>query len=213
MIWFIRTVTSSIGKKLLMAITGLIFCSFLAFHLIGNLMIYGGKDAFNGYSEHLHSLGLLVNAVEVGLLVCALIHIFFAALLYFENLRARPVGYAMKKGAGGQTISSRIMPYTGLYLLVFVIIHLFTFHFVEKTDQGIYQIVAGVFSRPAYVLFYIFSMAVAFFHIKHGFWSAFQTIGANHPKYMPFIRGMSLIFSLVVGVVFGSVPLFMFLST
>lgn len=211
--WFMGILSSSIGKKLVMAITGLIFCSFLAFHLIGNLMIYGGMDVFNGYSERLHSLGLLVNAIELGLLACALIHIFFATLLYFENLRARPVGYTMKKGAGGQTISSRIMPYTGLYLLVFVIIHLFTFHFVEKTHQGIYQIVAGVFSRPAYVLFYIFSMVVAFFHIKHGFWSAFQSIGANHPKYMPLIKGMSLIFSLIIGVVFATVPLFMFLST
>lgn len=213
MIWFIRTVASSIGKKFVMAITGLIFCSFLAFHLIGNLMIYRGRHAFNGYSERLHSLGLVVNAVEVGLLVCALVHIFFATLLYFENLRARPVGYVMKKGAGGQTISSRIMPYTGLYLLIFVIIHLFTFHFVDHTHQTIYQIVAGVFSKPAYLLFYIFSMAVAFFHIKHGFWSAFQTIGANHPKYMPLIRGISLVFSLIIGVVFASVPLFIYYST
>ena len=213
MSWFIRTVASSIGKKVVMAITGLIFCSFLAFHLIGNLMIYRGKDAFNGYSERLHSLGLMVNAIEVGLLVCALIHIFFAILLYFENLMARPVGYVMKKGAGGQTISSRLMPYTGLYLLLFVVIHLFTFHFVDRTHQGIYQIVAGVFSKPGYVVFYVFSMVVAFLHIRHGFWSAFQTVGANHTKYMPLIKGAGLVFSLILGIVFASIPIFILSST
>ena len=72
------------------------------------------------------------------------------------------------------------MPYTGLYLLIFVIIHLFTFHFVDKTHQTIYHIVAGVFNRPVYAAFYIFSMIVVAFHVKHGFWSAFQSLGANH---------------------------------
>ncbi len=213
MVWFIRTMTSSIGKKLVMACTGLIFCLFLGVHLIGNLTIYIGEGAFNAYSERLRSLGLVIKVIEVGLVVCALLHIFFAILLYFENLWARPVRYRMKKNAGGQTISSRIMPYTGLYLLIFVVIHLFTFPFADRTQQNIFEIISHVFSKPVYVIFYVLTMVVAAFHVKHGLWSAFQTIGADHPKYMPLIQGASLIFSLIVGVGFGSIPLFILSKT
>lgn len=213
MVWFIRTMTSSIGKKLVMACTGLVFCLFLVVHLIGNLTIYKGEGAFSAYSERLRSLGPVINVIEVGLVVCALLHIFFAILLYFENLWARPVRYVMKKNAGGRTISSRIMPYTGLYLLIFVVIHLFTFLFADRTQQNIFEIISHVFSKPGYVIFYLLTMVVAAFHVKHGLWSAFQTIGADHPKYMPLIQGASLIFSLIVGVGFGSIPLFIFSKT
>jgi succinate dehydrogenase / fumarate reductase cytochrome b subunit len=210
---FIKTLFSSIAKKQMMALTGLSFCGFLAIHLFGNLTIYRGERSFNSYSDHLHSLGVLINVAEIGLLFLALIHILLAALLYVENWRARPVRYVMKKNAGGRTLSSTLMPYTGLYLLVFVIIHLLTFHFVDHGDQGVFKIVAHVFSSPGYVVFYAFSMIVAAFHVKHGFWSAFQTLGGNHPKYMPLIRAVSLIFSLCVAAGFGFIPIFMMART
>jgi succinate dehydrogenase / fumarate reductase, cytochrome b subunit len=210
---FIKTLFLSIPKKQMMALTGLSFCAFLAVHLFGNLTIYGGEQRFNAYSEHLHSFGLLINAAEIGLLVLAIIHILLAALLYLENWQARPVRYVMKKNAGGRTISSTLMPYTGLYLLVFVILHLLTFHFVDYRSQGIFRLVSDVFSNPGYVVFYAFSMIVAAFHVKHGFWSAFQTLGANHPKYMPLIRTVSLIFSLFVAAGFGSIPVFMMINS
>jgi succinate dehydrogenase / fumarate reductase cytochrome b subunit len=94
-----------------------------------------------------------------------------------------------------------------------VIIHLLNFHFVQRTDQGIFQIVDRVFSNPGYVVFYIVSMIVAALHVKHGLWSAFQTLGANHPKYFPLIKVLSLIFSLCVGAGFGFIPIFMMSST
>lgn len=209
--WLVQSLFSSIGKKEVMAITGLVFCLFLATHLAGNLTVYGGQAMFNSYSERLHSFGLLVNIAEVGLLAFAVFHVVLAALLYIENLRARPVRYAVKKNAGGRTLSSILMPYTGLYLLMFVIIHLFTFHFVERGD-GIFGLVKETFSNPGYVIFYIFSMVVGALHVKHGLWSAFQTLGANHPKYMPCIEKLSLIFSLAVGVGFGSIPVFFFIE-
>jgi len=177
----IKTLFLSIPKKQMMALTGLGFCAFLAIHLFGNLTIYGGKGSFNAYSDHLHSLGILINVAEIGLLLLAGIHVLLAILLYIENWRARPVRYVMKRNAGGRTLSSTLMPYTGLYILVFVIIHLLNFHFIERGDQGIFQNVAQVFSKPGYVIFYAFSMIVAALHVKHGFWSAFQTLGANHP--------------------------------
>jgi len=210
---FIKTLFSSIARKQMMALTGLSFCAFLAIHLFGNLTIYGGKTRFNAYSDHLHSLGVLINVAEIGLLLLALIHILLATLLYVENWQARPVRYVMKTNAGGRTLSSTLMPYTGLYLLVFVIIHLLTFHFVDRGNQGIFQIVANVFSKPGYVIFYAFSMIVAAFHVKHGFWSAFQTLGGNHPKYMPLVRAVSLIFSLCVAAGFGFIPIFVMAST
>ena len=207
--WFFRTFTASIGKKLVMAVTGLIFCLFLFVHLVGNLMIYRGGEEFVAYSEHLHSLGLLLNVIEWGLIICAVLHICFAAVLFYENWRARPVGYVVKKWAGGRTLSSATMPYTGLYLLVFVIIHLINFHFADRSQQSIYQIVFQAFSHPGYVIYYIFSMVVVAFHVRHGLWSAFQTLGLNHPKYMPFIRKASVVFGVIIGVGFGSIPIFL----
>lgn len=206
--WLWNTFRSSIGKKYIMAVTGLSFCLFLGIHLLGNLSIYGGRSAFNAYTEKLHSFGYLINVIEWGLVLFALLHVSIGALLYFQNLRARPTRYIMKRSAGGRTWSSRIMPYTGLYLLVFIIIHLFTFHFVARGDQGVFPIVASVFHRPAYVAFYLFSVLVAAFHVKHGFWSAFQSVGANHPKYMPLIRAIGVFFSVVVVLGFGPIPLF-----
>jgi succinate dehydrogenase / fumarate reductase cytochrome b subunit len=207
--WLISVFSSSIGKKQIMASTGLFFCLFLATHLVGNLTIYGGKGMFNAYAEHLHAFGPIINVIELALLFFAVLHISFGALLYFQNWRARPVRYQVKKNAGGRTLTSTLMPYTGLYLLIYVILHLFTFHFADRSGRTLYQLVADVFSRPEYIVFYIFSMVVAALHVKHGFWSAFQTIGADHPKYMPLIQGVGWIFSLLVGVGFGSIPLIM----
>ena len=192
-----------------MASTGLFFCLFLASHLVGNLTIYGGKGMFNAYAEHLHAFGPIINAIELALLFFAVLHISFGAVLFFQNWRARPFRYQVKKNAGGRTLTSTLMPYTGLYLFIYVIIHLITFHFADRSGRTLYQLVADVFSRPEYIVFYIFSMVVAALHVKHGFWSAFQTIGADHPKYMPLIQGVGWIFSLLVGVGFGSIPLIM----
>ncbi|MBW2603740.1 MAG: succinate dehydrogenase cytochrome b subunit [Deltaproteobacteria bacterium] len=206
--WFTDTFWSSVGKKLMMAITGLFFCIFLVLHLAGNLTIYMGKDAFNSYARHLHSLGPLLTLAEWGLLLFAATHICTGLLLFYQNYKARPTRYAVNKRAGGRTLGSATMPYTGVFLLLFVIYHLFNFHFVDKTHTTIFQIVSAAFSKPSYVVIYTFAMIVAAVHVSHGFWSAFQTLGANHPKYTPFLRGVSLVFSLIVGIGFGFIPVY-----
>jgi succinate dehydrogenase / fumarate reductase, cytochrome b subunit len=206
--WLVNMLGSSIGKKLMMAITGLCFCGFLVSHLAGNLFIYGGRDAFNSYAAHLHSLGPLVTVAEMGLLVLALVHVLTGATLFYENLRARPNRYRVNKNAGGRTLGSATMPYTGFFLLFFVIFHLFNFHFVDKTHLTIFDIVSKAFSNPLYVIFYILAMIIAGLHVSHGLWSAFQTLGANHPKYMPYIMTLSLVFSLIVGIGFGFLPVY-----
>jgi succinate dehydrogenase / fumarate reductase cytochrome b subunit len=206
--WFFTTIRSSIGKKLMMAITGLGFCTFLLGHLAGNLTIYGGEDALNSYAEHLHSLGPLINAAEIGLLTFAIIHVLTGITLFYQNFRARPVRYAVNKAAGGRTIASWTMPYSGFIVLIFIVTHLLNFHFVDKTERLIFQIVSEAFLNPVYVIGYVLAMIVMGLHVRHGFWSAFQTIGANHPKYMPAIRTGSILFGLLVGFGFGLIPIY-----
>ena len=206
--WFTNTFASSVGKKLMMAVTGLFFCVFLVLHLAGNLTLFMGKDVFNSYAEHLHSLGPILILAEWGLLIFAVIHISTGLLLFYQNFKARPERYAVNKRAGGRTLGSATMPYTGVILLLFVIYHLFDFHFVDKTHTTIFQIVSNAFAQPSYVLIYTFAMIIAAVHVSHGFWSAFQTLGASHPKYMPYIKGASIIFSLAIGIGFGCVPIF-----
>jgi len=210
--WTIDFFGSSVGKKLLMALTGFCFIGFLAGHLIGNLTLYGGRDAFNAYAEHLHALGPLITVVELGLLTLAAIHVFTGMLLFLQNLKARPVRYVVNKSAGGRTISSRLMPYTGFVILLFLIYHLLQFHFVDKTFTTIYDIVSLAFANVLNITFYIAAMVVVALHIRHGFWSLFQTLGANHPKYMPMIMGASLAFSLIFGIGFGFLPVYVSFS-
>jgi len=209
--WITGTLGSSIGKKLMMAVTGISFCGFLAAHLAGNLTIYGGKDAFNSYAEHLHALGPLLTVAEMVLLVLFLVHVITGVTLFVSNLKARPVRYAVNKCAGGRTFGSATMPYTGALLLVFIIFHLLNFHFVDKTDTTIFNIVSDAFSNTGYVAVYILAMVVAAIHVSHGFWSACQTVGANHPKYMPLIRMIGIAFAVVVGIGFGFLPIYIFL--
>ncbi len=211
--WFIHTIGTSIGKKLLMGITGFCFCCFLLAHLAGNLTLYLGKDAFNSYAEHLHALGPVITIAELGLLVLALVHVLIGLTLFYQNLRSRPSRYVVNKSAGGRTIGSATMPYTGFILLMFVIYHLMDFHFVNKSGTTIYQIVSGSFSNPLTVVFYIIAMITAGIHVSHGFWSVFQTIGANHPKYTPLIKTTSILFSLIVGLGFGFIPIFISILT
>ena len=105
------------------------------------------------------------------------------------------------------------MPYTGLIIFGFVIFHLVNFSFVDKTDRTISQIVSAAFANPAYVIVYIAVMIVVALHVRHGLWSAFQTLGANHPRYMPAIRVLSIGLGLVVACGFGFLPIFISLST
>lgn len=206
--WFVKTLGSSVGKKLMMAITGLCFCGFLIAHLAGNLTLYAGKDAFIAYAEHLHSYGPLLTLAELGLLFLAVIHVVTGIVLFYQNLTARPVRYQINKSAGGRTLGSMTMPYTGIVLAIFVVVHLLNFHFVDKTDRSIFQIVTEAFSNPWYVFFYIVAMIVVAIHVSHGLWSAFQTLGANHDKYMPLIKGASIVFSFIIGAGFGFIPFY-----
>lgn len=209
MSWLFRTFGSSIGKKLLMAITGLSFIGFLGAHLAGNLTLYKGGPAFNAYAEKLHALGPILTVFEIGLLTFALIHVTTGLILFVQNLKARSVPYELNRRAGGRTLSSVTMPYTGFIILAFVVFHLINFSFADKSQRTIFEIVTSAFASPVYIAIYVFVMFVVTLHVQHGFWSAFQTIGANHRKYMPAIMALSLIVSLIFGFGFGILPIYL----
>ncbi|MCL4502561.1 MAG: succinate dehydrogenase cytochrome b subunit [Deltaproteobacteria bacterium] len=207
--WLFRTLSTSVGKKQMMAVTGLLFLLFLATHLLGNLSVYGGPASFVSYAEHLHALGNLLVAAEVIMLLALIIHVSTAVVLFFQNRSARPVAYQVDRSGGGRTFSSQAMPYTGLVILAFLCVHMSTFsrYIVDQTTRNIFQIAADVFSNPAYLVIFLASMLILGFHVRHGLWSAFQTVGANHPKYMPFIQKFSIVFAVIVALGFGSLPL------
>src|SRR6056297_4367390 len=119
----VDTFSASIGKKLMMAATGLGFCIFLLIHLLGNLTLYVGRQSFESYVEHLHALGPLITVAEIGLLFFLIIHVSTGLLLFVEDLQARPTRYVVNKSAGGRTIGSATAPYTGALIFLFIVIH------------------------------------------------------------------------------------------
>jgi len=207
--WFVDMVRTSIGKKWLMALTGLGFVLFLLIHLIGNLTLYAGKDTFLSYVAHLHALDPLIRVAEIGLLTFAVVHVATGLTLFWQNFKARPVRYQVNRWAGGRTIGSATMPYTGLVILAFVVVHLLNFHFIDHEPQAaVFEALSVTFSSLPYVIFYTLAVLVVAVHVSHGFWSLFQTLGANHPKYMPAIRGLGFVFSLLAAAGFGCIPVY-----
>jgi succinate dehydrogenase / fumarate reductase cytochrome b subunit len=210
--WILTIVGSSVGKKMLMALTGLGMIGFLAGHLLGNMMAFAGADAFNGYAAKLHAMQPYLSVFNIGLIALALIHIAVGLTLFLENLYARPAKYQVFKDPGGRTLGSNTMPYTGALILIFVILHLLKFTFTDKSVTPIYQQMTATFSNPLWVIFYVAAMVVVAVHISHGFWSLFQTFGLNHPHYMPLIMILGLVVTFVFGIGFGILPIYLGLA-
>lgn len=199
---------SSIGRKHMVAITGLLLCGFLVGHVTGNFLLMVGSDAFNIYAHKLMSLGPVLYAIEAGLLGIFLLHLYLAIRLQIENKQARGSKYAMKVRTGrGTTIMSQSMPYTGLVLLVFIILHLMNLKFGTNYPtvvdgvpmRDLYRTTMEYFQNPINVSWYVFSMVCAALHTAHGFASAFQSLGWNHPKYYPKIKLLSYAYAVLVG--------------
>jgi succinate dehydrogenase / fumarate reductase cytochrome b subunit len=203
--WLARLYQSSVGKKSVMAASGILLVLFLFTHLVGNSTSFLGRDAFNTYAEKLHSMGNLIYIFEIGLLTVFTIHIFTGVLLYFENLKARPSRYNINKDDGDRSWGSRTMPYTGLIIFIFILVHLDNFHFTDKSIQNS-DLVRNLLNNPGLAVFYIFSLLGVALHVSHGFWSMFQSLGMNHPKYDLLIKKGALTFTILVGLVFIMIP-------
>lgn len=202
MSWFIQSLTSSLGKKYIMALTGFLLGGFLLIHAAGNSSIFWGRETFISYAEHLHGLGFVLKAAEILLLMLFMTHVITGLVLFFCNYQARESRYAVSRNGGGRTWGSLTMPYTGLIILGFILVHLFNFHFVDN-NRTIADIVAGVLNRPLYTVIYSVGLTALALHISHGFWSMFQSVGLNHPKYDFFIRCCAWMFcTLVAGIFF-----------
>ena len=208
--------TSSIGKKQIMALTGFGLVGFTAAHLLGNLLIFAGSDMFNLYAYKLTS-NPLIYVAEAGLVGMFVLHLFLAVIIKLQNMAARPHRYYVKVRTGrGETWASSTMPYTGLILLIFIVIHLLNFKYgsnypavVDGTQmRDVYRTVIEYFSNPLYVVWYVFAMITLGLHTSHGVQSMFQTWGLNHPKYTPVIQTASLAYGLFVGAGFSILAIF-----
>ena len=207
-----------------MALTGLFLVFFVIVHMTGNLsFIFGGSDAFNTYSHTLISLGPLLYVVEIGLLAAFLLHAWNAISISRHNRNARPDGYKKLKSTGApskRSSSSMTMIWTGIILLVFTAIHLKTFKYgaiytttVNGTEmRDLYRLVAEVFKSPIYSWGYVATMLLLGFHLRHGFWSAFQALGANHPRYSNLIYTIGVVLAVVLTFGFLAVPLTVYFS-
>jgi succinate dehydrogenase / fumarate reductase cytochrome b subunit len=208
---------SSIGKKITVALTGVILILFVIGHLLGNLEIYLGQDHTNWYAEFLRSTGPLLWVVRVVLLVAVIAHIVATVQLTVENRRAKPKKYA-KKVSQASTIGSRTMIYSGLLVLFFVIYHLlhFTFEttnpeFRTLTDlQGrhdVYRMVILGFKQPLISVFYILALLLLSVHLSHGFASITQTLGVNNRKVSGLISNGGRALSWLIFAGYASIPI------
>ena len=216
---------SSIGKKLLNGLTGVLLLLFIVAHLAGNLTIFVGKDALNAYAATTHSLGALLIVIELGLAALFLAHAVSAISVWRDNRAARDTRYVVSKSKGAaskQTIASRTMIVTGLVLLAFLILHLWQFRFGPDYRTALpghsgdvwdlHRIVVDTFKNPIWTGVYVAVMILLGFHLRHGFWSAFQSIGALNPKLRPLAFSAGVIFAIVIAVGFLLLPIFVYLA-
>jgi succinate dehydrogenase / fumarate reductase cytochrome b subunit len=211
---FLRFLSSSVGTKVLVALTGLGFAAFLVEHLVANLMVLSDAHGYNAYAHRLLTNPLIYIA-EAGLVLLFVVHAFKAVAVTLHNRRARGAGYAMKKGAGRasrKSLASTTMIFTGLWLLAFIVIHLKTFKFgpFYETPDGmrdLSRLVFEVYREPFHVVFYVLSMLVVGLHLSWGLSSAFQSLGLEHPRYNTLIRVGALAIAAAMAAAFALIPI------
>jgi len=215
-----RVFSSSVGTKLLIGFTGLLLFAYLILHLVGNLIVFGGQDAFNHYAHMLVSNPLVVPA-EIALALFFVVHIYKTVTMWAANQRARPQGYQMKEWAGyksRKSLASTTMIWTGLVILVFVVIHLAQMKFGAWYQIGdppirdLYRTEVEVFSSPLWVAIYVVCMVLVGFHLRHGISSAFQSLGASHPLYTKHLVVIGTILAILIGGGFAVIPIWVYLT-
>ncbi|MBN69749.1 MAG: succinate dehydrogenase [Gimesia sp.] len=222
--WIMTLLSSSIGQKFVMGITGLLLCGFLVVHLAGNLLVYVGADAYNNYAKELHSM-MLLPVAETGLFLLLFAHIALAFKLTSDNRKARQITYHEKQSKiqeppsiFGRTPMGRTSSWmfiSGSIILIFLIMHMIDMKLhlnptVDYKDQSPFGIIVQVLGSGLSAPIYIVGTLVLGFHLSHGFWSAFQSLGLNHPKYTPLIKKLAILFAIVIAAGFVSLPLWGF---
>ncbi|HTQ57744.1 MAG TPA: succinate dehydrogenase cytochrome b subunit [Bryobacteraceae bacterium] len=200
---------ASIGKKAVMAVTGVILFGYVLGHLIGNLQIYSpDHDQINNYARFLHSHGVLLWVVRTLLLASVVLHITVSVQLWLLKQRARPQGY-VKKDDVPTSYAARTMIWSGPIIAAFVVfhvLHLTTGSIVPIEELNVRANVISGFEHPAIAIFYIVAMALLCLHLYHGLWSMFQSLGINHPRYTPILKKFAAAFAWFVAIGNISIP-------
>jgi len=209
----------SIVKKQIIALTGFLLSGFVAAHLLGNVMMFFGPEAYNGYAKKLMSLGPILYLMEAGLVAVLLIHIGFTMAMVLENKKARPIAYKKNPSSRKRSIATRIMPYTGILIFAFVILHLLDFKFnnhygtvAGKIEEGLYARVYEAFTDPLHSLLYMIAICAVSFHLVHAIQSMFQTFGLSSSKSHPYIVKISISIGVIIAVTFCSLPIYVMIK-
>jgi succinate dehydrogenase / fumarate reductase cytochrome b subunit len=221
--WALTLYRSTIGKKVIMAVTGLVLVAFVIGHMLGNLQMFIGAAKINAYSAFLKSTGELLWLVRLGLLVAVLLHILMAWQLTMIKRQARPIDYH-KREPQVSTIASRTMRWGGVLLLVFIVFHILHFTtgtvfpaasrpdamYPQFSPTDVYGNVISAFRTPWVVAFYVVAMLFLMLHLFHGAWSSVRTLGLNKPSRHPLQRRVATIVAIVVWLGFTAVPVAVF---
>ena len=211
---------SVVGKKYIMGLTGLFLITFLIVHLGINLcaLIPDGGETFNMAAEFMGSP--FIKPLEIGLFLGFIIHIIDALVLTIQSRKARPVGYEVSKASANSTWYSRSMGLLGTLLLIFLILHIAHcwwpskitgFEIDGRESHDLYSLMLYTFKNLWIVLLYALTQFSLGYHLLHGFKSAFQTLGLNHPRYNGIIEGVGVIYSVVVPLLFAVIPVILYL--
>src|SRR3954468_23610905 len=201
----IRVFATSVGTKLLIGITGLALFLYLITHIAGNALFLLGPTTFNQYAHALMS-NPLIPVIEIGLLLVFLVHVYKTVTMYLGNQQARPVSYAKKTGAGRpsrKTFASSTMIFSGLWLLIFIIIHVRTFKYGPEYEaaggvRDLYRLEMENFRSPLTVGFYLASMLVVGSHVWHGASSSVQSLGFDHPRWTPRVLATTKVLAAII---------------
>ncbi len=218
---FLRIVGSSVAKKQIVALTGLVLIGYVLIHLMGNFFIFGGPDALNRYAEKLHALGPLLWLARLILIAAAVVHIVVTVILWFENRSARTVGYAVSADFGSTTFAKKTMIYTGLVILFFLFLHLWDFTFANKTgeasiipgrsnpvSQGLFGVVWNSFLQPWRAIIYIVAVSCVGLHLSHSIQSFLQTLGLNNAAFLDKLERFSNVVGTLIAIGYSVIPLY-----
>ncbi|MDD5261222.1 MAG: succinate dehydrogenase cytochrome b subunit [Methylacidiphilales bacterium] len=214
----LQIVTSSIGKKILMGLSGIALAAFIVIHTLGNLQIFLGSNTLNAYAALLKASNEVLWGFRICLLLTASVHILAAIGLVHDNWRGRPIGY--KKERSAASLASRTMIYSGLIVLAFLVFHILHFtvgtilheHFAHNLPPDaagrpdVYSMVVQGFSIPWVSAFYIISVALLSWHLSHGVGSMFQTLGLRNKRSAPFIDAFAILFAVFIFLGMSAVP-------
>ncbi|TDQ15013.1 succinate dehydrogenase / fumarate reductase cytochrome b subunit [Algoriphagus boseongensis] len=226
MSWVTKTLSSSLGRKLIMALTGLFLILFLTGHVSGNMLLFKGDggEAFNIYAKFM-TTNPAVKLLSYLTYISVIGHVIYSIVLSQKNKSARPIGYAESKASTSSAWNSRNMGVLGTIILIFLVVHLQGFWakmhwgevpmvtYGEEEYKNLYLIVNEAFKQEWLVALYVISMGFLGFHLSHGFASAFQTLGLNHKKYTPAIQAIGKVYSILVPVLFAAMPLYIYFTS